>query len=286
MLEGMNNGRKRIDMHLHTIASDGTWTCEELIELLKKADIEIFSVTDHESLENVGKLRRLAVEYGLKYIPGVEISTSYDGYSYHILGFGINEADERLLSLTAANAAMLEDFDRECVGLLEKKGYDVNVSEFDIYEDDPRRGGWKSLNYLIDKSLCTDHKGFFKLFEEDKQIYEKMTYKHPKEVIETIIGAGGVPILAHSGAGFYDRDYKRVVSSMISFGVKGVECYHPENSQEITDYCLEICREKNLLITGGSDCHGDFAPARRLCLPEVYLDMLELGELVETFLSI
>ena len=108
----------------------------------------------------------------------------------------------------------------------------------------------------------------------------KLLFPSPEEVITAIIDASGVPVIAHPGCAFYDRDYKRIVKLMLEFGVKGIECYHPENSKEITDYCLQICTENDLLITGGSDYHGSCVPHRKLGVPNIKLSNLKLKNLI------
>ncbi|MFZ5354360.1 MAG: PHP domain-containing protein [Bacillota bacterium] len=272
--------RIRADMHMHTTASDGTWSVELLLKKLVEAGIEVFSVTDHDTVENIPELIEKTNRINIKYIPGVEVNSALEGFSYHILGYGIDYQNKELNSLLQFNIKCLEDFDSECISLLESKHGHVKASDFHAYEDNRERGGWKALNFLKDMGMCKDHREFFKLFVDDSYIFSKLCFKHPKEAIDTIVKAGGVPVLAHPGAAFYSRDYGSVLNNMLEYGIRGIECYHPENSSEITDYCLKLCKEKDLLITGGSDCHGDFLPARKLCLPELYLDMLDLKELL------
>jgi len=96
--------------------------------------------------------------------------------------------------------------------------------------------------------------------------------------LSSIKNTGGITVLAHPGAGIYLSDYNKVVPAALDLGVEGIECYHPENRLEVTEYCLEICKKNNLYITGGSDCHGDFVKERRLGKPDVYLDQLALWE--------
>lgn len=105
-------------------------------------------------------------------------------------------------------------------------------------------------------------------------------FSEPKEAIEAIIAAGGIPVLAHPGAGFYDSDYKGIINQFIEYGVKGIECYHPENDANITAFCLEVCREKDLFITGGSDYHGDCVPSRKLGMLGLELSDLSLKGLL------
>lgn len=266
----------KVDLHVHTTASDGTWPPEKLVENMLGAGIEIFAVTDHDTTENLAQAAAAARERGLKFIAGVEINATCSGRNYHILGLGIDPGNKELQMLLKKNRELTEAKDDESIKFLEGKFPQVSFDEYKEYVNNPARGGWKALNYLIDKKLCTSYKDFFSLFEGWGNPFEKLIFASPDEVIKTIHMAGGVSILAHPGAGFYNGDYKDLIAFMIGEGIRGIECYHPENSPEITRYCLEICQSKNLLVTGGSDCHGEFVAGRYLGHPDVRLSQLKL----------
>jgi predicted metal-dependent phosphoesterase TrpH len=106
----------------------------------------------------------------------------------------------------------------------------------------------------------------------------------PEFAISSIIKSGGIPILAHPGATVYSDDYKTIVEIMFKKGIKGIECFHPENNVEITDYCVDFSKKNKLYITGGSDCHGDFLEARLLGKPEIWKNQIKIGNLLNKFL--
>ena len=266
----------KVDLHLHTTASDGTWGPEKLAANIRNAGIELFAVTDHDSTENLTNIARLAKEYGLGFINGVEINTTYTGRNYHILGLGINPTNFELQTLLNTNRKLMEEKDDESIKYLERKYPVVSFSEYQAYTNHKERGGWKALNYLIDKQLCNSHKDFFRLFEEWGNPFEKPAFAAPGDAIAAIRDAGGQSILAHPGASFYDRDYKKVIAFMMGKGINGIECYHPENSREITENCLEMCKLNKLLVTGGSDCHGEFVGGRCLGHPDIRFSQLKL----------
>lgn len=269
-------GDMKADMHIHTTASDGTWNPEELVKNLLQAGIGLFAVTDHDSTENVAEAARLAGEHGLQMINGVEVNTSYENRNYHILGLGIDPGNRELQDLLKRNRDLMRQKDDESIHYLEGRHPEVRFEEYLSYINHPERGGWKALNYLIDKQLCHSHRDFFDLFRDWGNPFEKLIFASPGEAVIAIKEAGGVPILAHPGAAFYDPDYRTVISYMITAGIGGIECYHPENSPEITRYCLEICESLDLLVTGGSDCHGEFLAARRLGNPDIRLGQLRI----------
>ncbi|MCR4430837.1 MAG: PHP domain-containing protein [Tepidanaerobacteraceae bacterium] len=276
LFENKNTDNIKVDLHVHTTASDGTWPPEKLVENMLGAGIEIFAVTDHDTTENLAQVASAARERGLKFIAGVEINATCSGRNYHILGLGIDPGNKELQMLLKKNRELTEAKDDESIKFLEGKFPQVSFDEYKEYVNNPARGGWKALNYLIDKKLCTSYKDFFSLFEGWGNPFEKLIFAPPDEVIKTIHMAGGVSILAHPGAGFYNGGYKDLIAFMIGEGIRGIECYHPENSPEITRYCLEICQSKNLLVTGGSDCHGEFVVGRHLGHPDVRLSQLKL----------
>ncbi|HHV58703.1 MAG TPA: PHP domain-containing protein [Clostridiaceae bacterium] len=270
----------KVDLHLHTTASDGTWQPEELIEELIKSDIKIFSVTDHDSTDSVTRTGILALEHNLKFIPGVEITTSWGEITPHILGYGIDAENPHLSSLLENNRCLLEKKDTDSIKYLESRGYDVSMEEYEKFVDNPALGGWKAVNYAKYKKLCSNHLEFFKLFEGYEGFFKKINYCPAEEAIKAIKDAGGIPVLAHPGADFYGEDYQKVIHDMIDNGIMGLECYHPDNSREVTEYSLKICKKKGLLITTGSDCHGGFVSSRKLGNPPVTLDMLNLEGLL------
>ena len=269
----------KIDLHIHTSASDGTWSPETLIQNITDAGIKIFSVTDHDTVENIATISDLTIGTNLTFIKGVEINTYNEGKIFHILGYNIDTENERLNSILSKNRAFIERKNKNSIAILMKMGHPVSPDEYDQYKNRPERGGWKALNYLIDKGLCQTYKEFFNLFDEKEDFFTMNVEVKPEEAISCVKEAGGIPVLAHPGSGLYDIDYEKIVSIVLEMGIDGLECYHPENSPEVTKYCLEICKKNNLYITGGSDCHGEFVKKRRLGKPNIDLIDLKIWNL-------
>ena len=268
----------KVDLHLHTNASDGTWSSKDLIQNIIDSGIGILSVTDHDSVENVEAASSLARKEGLTFFKGVEINTFKKGQAFHILGYNIDTNDETLNNTLLINRNFLEERNEESIAVLSEKGHPVSRDEYIVYQNNPGRGGWKALNYSIDKGLCQNYKEFFSLFGENRELLTIDGFVKPETAISSIKNAGGITVLAHPGAAIYGSDYNKVVPAALDLGVEGIECYHPENRPEVTEYCLEICKNNGLYITGGSDCHGDFVKERRLGKPDIDLSQLLLWE--------
>ena len=269
----------KIDLHMHTSASDGTWSPEALIQNVINAGIEVFSVTDHETVENVAAVSDLTIGTNLTFIRGVEINAYSEDQIFHILGYNIDTENERLNNVLIKNRGFFERQNKDSMAILMKMGHPVSPDEYEKYKNNPERGGWKALNYAIDKGLCQTYKEFFNLFDGKNDFFKMNVDVKPEEAISCVKQAGGIPVLAHPGSGLYGNDYEKTVSSVLDMGIEGLECYHPEHSTEVTKYCLEICKKNNLYITGGSDCHGEFVKERRLGKPDLDLSHLKIWNL-------
>ena len=138
----------------------------------------------------------------------------------------------------------------------------INGVELTAYDEGRRH----VLGYGVDP----DNERLRKAMEHNKPLLDAEMEHMPhlfvtaEEAVAAILDAGGIPVLEHPGAGFYDPDYRKVINRFMGYGIKGIECHHPENDEEITDYCLNLCRKNDMYITGGSDYHGDCVPSRKL----------------------
>ena len=270
----------RADLHIHTTASDGTWTPQELVQQALTVGLGALAVTDHDSVANVAQTALLASEAGLKCLPAAEICSTKEDLSFHILGYGIDITNKPLLELMRHNEDLLDQKDVDSIRLLERDGWAVSSAEFAHYDYDRRRGGWRALAYLIDKGLCTGVNDFFQRIFTPEHDLGFPEFPSISEVVAAIHGAGGVAICAHAASGFHGPGLERVMDLLRVEHLDGFECYHSGHSKEGTERLLRHCRKHNLLISGGSDCHGTFVPGRHLGEPYVDTSMLRLDKLL------
>lgn len=272
----------RSDLHIHTTASDGTWEPARLIAEVKRQGIEVFAVTDHDTVANLTLTARLAGEAGLRFVPGVEISTTYEGRLFHILGYGIDPDNPSLRQLLSHNTRLMTKKDDDSIKMLIEEGAALDFESYLAYDNDYTRGGWKALNFLIDSGLCNDAADFFtRLFKGLHHVFP--VFPPPREVTEIIKQAGGIAVLAHPAGSFSRKmNLESVLASFCREGIEGVEVFHPDHDQEKTVFCRDWSLQKGLYITGGSDCHGDFIESRRLGTPEVRMRQLSFGKIKDT----
>ncbi|MBN1177643.1 MAG: PHP domain-containing protein [Anaerolineae bacterium] len=269
----------RTDLHIHTTASDGRWHPQEVVAHVLEEGIGLFAVIDHESVGSVEAAAALAREAGLAFLNGVEISALFEGSVFHILGYGIDPRHAGLLDLLEANKARMNWINEEVLRRLIAAGYPVSLAEYEAFEYDLSRGGWKALNYLIDKGVCQGAQDFFTRLFVDPFRPPAPDFPPVPEVVDAVRAAGGVPILAHPGGSLRHVGVRgETLAPFRALGVTGLECYSSYHDAQTTAVCLDFCARHDWLVTGGSDCHGGFV-GRPLGVPRVDASDLRLGEL-------
>jgi len=274
----------KVDLHIHTRASDGTWTPAQVVENVQAAGIGLFAVTDHDSIDSLATTEALVRGSGLRYLRGVEVSTTLNGSLYHVAAYGFDPTNPALRHLLEANCQQLTESNLESLRVLQRDGLPIDLAAYETYENDPARGGWRALNYLIDQGLCTGVRDYFdRLFGEHRPM-PLPTFPSPAKIMATIVEAGGVPLLAHPGSQWLPIS-DEVLEAFRRTGIRGLECYTIHHDKATTRRFVDWCQRHDLLITGGSDCHGGFVPGRALGVPPIELANLRLGELEDRIIS-
>ncbi len=265
-----------VDLHIHTNASDGTWDRHELIERLLENNIGLFSITDHDTIENSRPIIDELEGYDLKSAIGVEISCTYIDRDYHLTAYSFDTNNTSLLQLLEENRRAWDDSNVRMIRLLEADNPSVDYSKYKSYQYESNRGGWKSLNFLLDLGVIRDIPGYRDLLE---RLGNKVVFRDPETIISTVKKAQGISFLAHPNAYFHDTDLPtEQLKKWIDFGISGIECYSSYPGRVKAEDYVSFCKKNSLLISGGSDCHGTFI-STKLGNPRITLDMLNLGSL-------
>lgn len=269
------NSETYVDLHIHTQASDGTWSPNDVVENVKKANIETFAVTDHDAIDSVKETQLMASKHGITCITGVELSTTYNDMEYHILAYDFQLSHSSLINRINKNKNQRIDYHATVIEKLVKDFKQISIEEFSRYKYDLSRGGWPSLNYLLDKQVVHTMQGFFNLMKDYKL---QLEFDAPLDIIQDIRSSGGVAILAHPAA--YAKQNlmtKKALKGWVDFGIQGFECYSPYYKNPLdSSYYIDYCKENDLYISGGSDCHGSLLLQRKLRTPSIQLKQLNL----------
>ncbi|NLM05394.1 MAG: hypothetical protein GX219_00525 [Tissierellia bacterium] len=221
------------------------------------------------------KLKMLElVPKDIKFIVGAEISSTYRNQEYHITAYNCNPDNNKLKETCQYNIKQKEDYNRIIVEDVKKIVKLEDISDYYSYQYDKKRGGWTSLNYLIDKKVVGNMKEYFEIISASDK---KLVFKEPLEAIRSIKESGGYPFLAHPAAYLKGEKLpKDILDEWKDFGICGIECYSPYlNNIEDAEYYVNYCRENNLMISAGSDCHGSFSD-RQIGIPRVRLSEIRL----------
>ena len=270
----MDEEKCRVDLHIHTTASDGALDNDEVLNGIEKARIQIFSITDHDTIENGIKVVGHILPYNAIYILGAEISCTYRDREYHITAYGFDHTNRQLAALLEDNRRKREEFNISVVKYTEKLLKKGLVEDYIAYKHDKRRGGWKNICYMMDRNIVD---GFEQFVEIIVKSGEKIVFEPPKRVIDIIKGAGGHAFMAHPAA-YIKGDIlnEDILEEWRDMGISGIECYSPYlHDIRNAGYYLSFCRRNNLMISGGSDFHGGFV-GRELGVPEITLSDLKL----------
>ncbi|MGP1611827.1 MAG: PHP domain-containing protein [Catonella sp.] len=263
---------KNIDLHVHSSFSDGSETTETLVQLAIAANLSAFALTDHDTTDGYKSLYEAAKRHNiglpsseqLEVLPGVEISAAYKNKDIHILGLLIdpNNTDFNALLKSAEKERISRNI-KMIDNLKQKAGLDISYDEIVALSPNSIITRAHFGKYLVDKKIVNDYPSAFeKYLGDDTPYYVARNFTSPKEAIEGIIRAGGVPVLAHPI--IYRLpvpELERLVDTLISYGLRGIETIYSSHSKQDENYVRELAKRKGLIITGGSDFHGRPKPA-------------------------
>lgn len=267
-----------IDLHTHTNYSDGTWNLKKLLEEAEKMNIEVLSITDHDTVNSYKELENINVKdiFKGKIIPGIEFSTVFDGVMFHLLAYNFDykklnkficeNYEDKKPDLNKEFNCMIESCKKNNIriGKLEyktDKGWPIDVifPEIKKYEENRKyfkEDEWNDIDVFYNS--CVTNKKF--------PVFVDFSIHYPKAniVVNAVRNAGGKLFVAHV--------FKYHLEDTISFLdvlkqkdiIDGVEVYHSSFSEEQIKILKEYCQNNNLLISGGSDCHGEKKANRKI----------------------
>lgn len=244
-----------VDLHIHSTFSDGFLTPQEIVEAAKKKNIEVISITDHDSVNGYIAARQYieTTRNGPRIFSGIELGTQIDEKAIHILGYHFDENYEPLLERTYELRHAREIRLAKIVDKVNSLGYNVAVETTDIFH---RAFGRPHVaKALVEKGYFKDiQEAFDILLKRGKPGYVPQPKLSPTEAVDLIHDAGGIAFLAHPSE---LKDLTLVKGLLAHIKFDGIEVWHPSASSEEMNVWLELARIYKLLVSGGSDFHGD-----------------------------
>ncbi len=251
-----------IDLHIHSIYSDGTYSISEIVELCNKNGIDTISICDHNTISGLEDLEKEKIYF----INGVEFyGLRKNTKQFHLLGYDFDKDNPRLLSLMKElELKRIECMKEKLKHIREKFLIDLDIDTF-------------SKSRMNDYDILLSLKNR----ESDEKISEILRYVEslklkpdrkvdPKTIIDTVRGANGIPVLAHPGR-IKCEDFDVLIKELVDAGLMGIEVYHSSHTEEEIERIKGVAEKYNLITSGGSDYHGYY-------VKDLFGNDVEIGE--------
>lgn len=247
------------ELHTHSTASDGQHDPVVLASMCREHGVELWSLTDHDTLSGCAEAARAAEAAGVEFLPGVEISARLDR-SIHVLGYGLDPTDEELEAFFTERRELRETRMERMVMRAVELGLGVTMEDVQRIAGDGNLARPHLARALVARGHAESvQDAFDRYLDEGQPCYIPSPYVSVPEAIAFIHEHGGVAVLAHPGQ--YDRD--EAIAGWVELGLDGIEISHPAHSQEDRERYRAIAEEHGLLMLESSDYHGEeVAPER------------------------
>lgn len=251
-----------IDLHVHTTASDGTFTPAGAVALAEQIGLAAIAITDHDTASGVAEACAAGEKYGVEVVPGIEISVDYHGEGVHILGYFIDPASEalgRLLEWVALERRMRNEKIAEAMN---SDGLDVSMKKMQMKYPNAVIGRPHFAAELVALGLVESvAEGFEKYLSPGGRYYRKREYIPIDMAFDIIHQSGGKAVFAHPYQyGFSPEELDKLTFELAGRGVVGIECIYSGYSPEQSAALMRLADKYALCPTGGSDFHGSRKP--------------------------
>ncbi len=260
----MTNNRKEnsfIDLHIHTKASDGTFSPTEMVEYAKSKNVVAVAITDHDTVAGIEEGLIAGKEMGIEVIPGIEFSTEIDDISFHIVGLFVDHKDKTLLELTD----QIQNSRHNRAKMIIEKVNALNVGpEITLQEVEEVASGLIGrphiASIMIEKGYATKMDEVFEKFlVRGGPCYVPRFKLKPQEAVSILAKMNAISILAHPGFIPIGYNFDEFLEDLKKFGLAGIEVIYPTHSPDQRKFFRKLAKKFDLLESGGSDCHGELS---------------------------
>jgi hypothetical protein len=244
---------KFADLHLHTQFSDGTFTPEELVLRAQNVGLACIALTDHDTVEGCDRAAAACAAVKMEFIPGAELTAELGDTEVHILGYFLDTQNKLLLERIGKFQAVRQSRIREMCAALNQLGIPLKAESVFALANCKSPGRPHVARALVKEKLIGNlDEAFEKYLKKGRPAWVPKTKMSALEGVELIHQAGGLAVMAHPGLNRTDD----IIPDLVKAGLDGIECFHTKHSTVMAERYLEIAEKYNLLVTGGSDCHG------------------------------
>ncbi|MGH9823805.1 MAG: PHP domain-containing protein, partial [Blastocatellia bacterium] len=251
-----------IDLHLHTLCSDGSASPSEVVASAARNSARAIAITDHDNLAGLAEAREAALRAGIELINGVEISADYQPGTMHILGYYISEFSPKLSGALADMRRAREERNPEIAKRLQTLGFDVTMTEVAQLAGSEVVGRPHFAKLMLNKGYVSSIKeAFDRYLAKGGAAYVEKRRLAPRASIDLIHSAGGAAVLAHPyqmKLSWEETEAK--VKELAEYGLDGIEAIYSRHSPDDRSRYARLADRLGLVVTGGSDYHGTYKP--------------------------
>nr|WP_297769666.1 PHP domain-containing protein [uncultured Butyrivibrio sp.] len=278
---------KAIDLHTHSTCSDGTFSVEELMDYAHEKGLAAIALTDHDTVKGLERADNYVKEKypDMEFVPGIEFSTVNEGKDVHVVGLYVNYKDQEFLdTIDSYMNSRIQRNIKMCEKLRDEAGIDISYEI--LTEMFPKTVITRAhfAKYMLEKGYVSSKQEVFDRFiGDDCPYYVPRENITPEMAIEAIVKNGGVPILAHPVLyHMSDAKLEALVVRLMEVGLAGLEAIYSTYEAYEERQMKELSERHGLLISGGSDFHGDNKPKidlgvglGKLFVPENILEQIK-----------
>jgi predicted metal-dependent phosphoesterase TrpH len=242
-----------VDLHTHTVFSDGLFTPEDLVAQAKRLNLAAVAITDHDAVGGIDRAFGTARELQVEVVPGVEMSCNTSGVDVHVLAYYIEYQDQAVQSFLELVRQKRAERAEKMVRKLIELGVRVTIERVRELAKGAAIGRPHVAQALVEaRAVRNIDEAFNRYIGYEGPAYFPKMHLSPKEAIDFIHRHKGIAVVAHPGT--YHKD--AALYAAIEAGVDGIEVWHPDHSDRNVDHYAEVAVKNGLIMTGGSDCHG------------------------------
>lgn len=245
----------KVDLHLHSNASDGQLSPSELISEAIEQGLTIISLTDHDTVDGITEALKTADNHPqLVFIPGLEMSTDTANSEIHMLGYFIDHTNQKLLTILEEMRNDRQIRAQRMTTKLNKMGINIDWQRIQEMAANSSVGRPHIAQAMLEKGYINTFKeAFMKYIGREGPAYVERTKMSPSEAIDIILEAEGLPVLAHP---LYINDPETVIQQLKGVGLIGLEVHYNGYTSEQVEILINLANKYQLIPTGGSDYHG------------------------------
>lgn len=257
----------KIDLHLHTNISDGSDTVQELYKKVTESDIRTFSVTDHDMIDGTLAMEQMLKTYDnkkLNFIRGIEFSCITPVKKCHILGYNFDPENQEFLDTLELGIRLRQEKTQKRIDYWKnERGIELTKEEADWLHSVKSPGRPHFGQIIVNRNLAPDLRTAIKEYVSPCKVGNDRI--NASIAIHAIRQADGIAVWAHPLGGEGEKrltheEFYRQLDELICSGIQGLECYYSRYTQEDITFLLNEAKKHNLLVSAGSDYHGDNKP--------------------------